>query len=331
MKRDVTVEVNSNFHRVGGEDPFVGRDGSFKEYRKKWNEWPRNFHTGGFPLFLDIEVTSVCNLKCPFCATTFKADEIKKGFISSGVVKKMIDEGSLNNLYGVKFNIRGEPLLHPEIHDFVKYAKEKGLVDVYFNTNAMLLTEGVIRRLIDAGLDRLSISVEGHTKEIYEKYRIGGDFETILTNIENVRSLKKKLKVRHPKIRVQSVMLPGLENVFDDYKRFWSKRADDVAYLDYKEMKEKKKSVRYFWSCPQIWQRMAIQWDGTILPCNHDDDGLIALGNIADISIREAWHSQRLKDIREAHKKGRSHQIRACDGCYLRTSEIHKLMQGEKR
>lgn len=327
MYTDKTIiEVNSNFHHAAGEILFESNHRRFKEYRAKWKEWPKNFCVGEYPLFLDIEVTSVCNLKCPFCATTFREDKIKKGFISFDIVKKIIDEGAEKNLYGVKFNIRGEPLLHPLIHDFVKYAKKKKLIDVYFNTNAIVLSEDMSKSLIDSGLDRLTISVEGYTKEVYERYRVGANFEQLLSNIETFQTLKKKLGVSHPKLRIQTVMLPGMLEIFDEYKEFWSKRSEEVAFLDYKEMKEKKKGNKYKWACPQIWQRMAIWWDGTIMPCNHDDDGLISIGNVKQITIEQAWRSEKLNYIREAHKKGQADKIPACDGCYLRDSEIEKLI-----
>lgn len=325
------VRVNSNFHHCSGDDLFDKNDSRFREYRAKWKAYPETFTVGDFPLFIDIEVTSACNLKCPFCATTFRGREIKAGFISSDVVKRIVDEGSEKDLYGIKFNIRGEPLLHPKIHDFVKYAKDKKLIDVYFNTNALLLTDDVAHKLIDGGLDRLSVSIEGYTKDVYEKYRVGSSFEMIVKNIENMQALKKKLGVSHPKIRVQTVMLPEIKIIFEEYKKFWSNIADEVAYLDYKEMKTKKKGVQYPWACPQLWQRMAIWWDGTILPCNHDDDGLLNLGNVREVSIVDAWHSEKLAGIRKAHKENSAHNIPACDGCYLRDSEIEKLMnRGEE-
>lgn len=328
-QKTVVIEVNSNFHHIAGENLFEKKDIRFQEYRRKWNEWPLTFHVGEFPLFIDVEVTSACNLKCPFCATTYRGKLIKKGFMSFETLKKIIDEGVGNNFYGVKFNIRGEPLLHPQIHEFVNYAKNKGLIDVYFNTNAMLLEEEMALKLIEAGLDRLSISFEGYTKEVYERHREGAVYETVLSNIERIQALKKRLGVEHPKIRVQTVMLPDIEDTFDEYKRFWSARADEVGFLDYKEMKVKKKGIKYSWACPQIWQRMAIWWDGTILPCNHDDDGLIALGNLNEMTIKDAWQSEKLNRIRDIHKRGIAHEISACDGCYLRDSEIMKLTDGE--
>ena len=329
-QESVVIEVNSNFHHVAGKNLFKKDDQRFNEYRKRWNEWPKSFYVGEYPIFIDIEVTSACNLKCDFCATTFRGKTIKKGFISFEIIKKLIDEGADNDLFGVKFNIRGEPLLHPQIHEFVKYAKQKNLIDVYFNTNAILLGEDVAKKLIDSGLDRLSISFEGYTKSVYEKYRIGANYEKVLSNIENIQSLKRKLGVEHPKVRIQTVMLPELEETFDEYKKFWAERVDEVGFLDYKEMKIKKRNIKYPWACPQIWQRMAIWWNGTILPCNHDDDGLLVLGNVRTSTIKEVWNSNKLNNIREMHKKGNAHEIQACDGCYLRDSEILKLQEKEK-
>lgn len=264
-----------NFHHIAGEDLFGQDAPQFKAYRSKWKNWPETFHVGAFPLFIDIEVTSACNLKCYFCATTYRSKIIKKGFISFSAVKKIIDEGGAQGLYGIKFNIRGEPLLHPQIHDFVAYAKNKGLIDVYFNTNALLLTEEISRKLIDAGLDRISVSFEGYTKDVYEKYRVNSNYEMVLKNIEGMQSLKKKLNIEYPKVRMQSVMLPGVTDEAGAYKSFWSQRADEAVFIDYKEMKKKQLGIRCAWACPQLWQRMAVWWDGTILPCNHDDDGLL--------------------------------------------------------
>ena len=86
--------------------------------------------------------------------------------------------------------------------------------------------------------------------------------------------------------------------------------------LDYKDMGVKKKGVISSWICPQLWQRMVVLWDGTILPCNHDDELLMSLGNIKNISIKESWNSDKLNNLRDKHKKKLSHNIKACNGCF---------------
>ncbi len=327
--KNVNIEVNANFH-ILKRDAVSNDDSRFLEYRRRWKEQPEKFDAGPFPLFIDIETTSACNLKCPFCATTYRSKLIKKGFICFDLVKKIIDEGADNGLCGVKFNYRGEPLLHSEICKFVSYAKEKGLIDVYFNTNAVLLDKDMSRRIIESGLDRISISIEGFTKEVYEKYRVGGSFQTVLSNIKNLQFEKNRLGVRYPRVRVQTVLVDEISRDKDSYQRFWSAIADEVAYLDFKEMKERKKGFEFPWACPQIWQRMQVWWDGTMVPCNHDDDAGLCLGNIKDTTIKEAWNSEFLHKIRDKHRNGLAYQIPSCDGCYLRDSEVQKIA-GEKK
>src|SRR3972149_753422 len=97
------------------------------------------------------------------------------------------------------------------------YAKQKGLLDVYFNTNATMLTDKVIHKLIDAGLDRISISFEGTTKEVYEANRVGAKFEKVIANVRLLRDVRARRGVSHPQLRVQTVGLPELVETFPEY------------------------------------------------------------------------------------------------------------------
>ena len=64
---------------------------------------------------------------------------------------------------------------------------------------------------------------------------------------------------------------------------------DEVGFLDYEDINVKE-GIRHSWACPQIWQRMGIWWDDTLSPCNKDFKALLSLGNVRDISIKEAWN-----------------------------------------
>ena len=215
---DPTIQVNANFHTIAGKSVVDRDDLRYREYRKKWEDWPVHFMAGEFPLHLDIEPTNLCNLRCPFCATTY--NKYKQGFMKEKIWKKILDEGGKNGLYSLKFTYRGEPLLHPDLSKMVRYAKDAGIMDVYFNTNAVRLDEKNIRSLIDAGLDRISISFEGFTKEVYEKYRVGAVFEDVVKNIELLRDIKKELGTDKPLVRIQTSFRtrnpkypPGLRNI----------------------------------------------------------------------------------------------------------------------
>jgi hypothetical protein len=233
--------------------------------------------------------------------------------------ERAIDEASDIGVYGCKYHAigRGEPLLHPDIARMVAYAKKKGLIDVYLNTNGMVLTQNLSKRLLDAGLDRISFSVNGHYPEIYERHQVGGNFSKLFHNIDRFLCERDEGGYR-TKVRVQTVVLPGID--LDAYANFWSLLADEVDYIDYKEMSRRKMGIVDSWSCPQLWQRMSVLWDGTLLPCNHDDRLYAALGRFPDVGIDKAWRS--MKFLRRMHQEGNAHLIAACDGCFLRTASI---------
>ena len=177
------AKANANFHSVTTQSVFDARqaDPRFREYRRRWIEAPASFTVMPFPIHLDIESTGVCNLRCPFCATTTKTwGPDAPGYMKLETFQRIIDEGAAEGLCSIKLSFRGEPTLHSQLAEMVAYAKQKGILDVYFNTNATLLTEALVHQLIDAGLDRISISFEGITKEAYEAYRAGAKYDKVI-------------------------------------------------------------------------------------------------------------------------------------------------------
>lgn len=326
--KTISVEVNANFHTIGGKSVLSRSDPIFHEYRKKWDEWPRNFYTGEFPLHLDIEASSVCNLRCEFCETNYEKVGTKYGYMEFDVFKKIIDEGAQYGLYAIKLNsgARGEPLLHKKIVQMVEYAKKKGIIDVYMNTNAVLLTRELGRKLIDAGLDRISISFEGTKPQIYEKYRIGAKFDKVRRNILEFIDLRNSLN-SETKIRIQTVATPELLPDIKEYGDYWSKLVDEVAFIDFKDYRDRKKDLISDWACPYIWQRMMVTWDGTISVCGFDYTDDHKLGNAKIDTIRAAWKGDEMERIRKLHREGNAHMIAICNGCPFRTTEILKRLE----
>lgn len=332
------MDDNLNYHS-GGKTVFDDsvKDARFAEYRRQWQENPKNGTVSAFPLHLDIESTNACNLKCPHCASTCNNwGNSKIGFMDFDLFRKIIDEASKNGCYCVKFSLRGEPLLHPRIMDMIKHVSESRIIDFYFNTNGMLLNEKNIKSLIDSGLRRISISVDGWDKESFNRFRLGADYDVVCNNIKKIVSIRGQNK--YPKIRVQTVMLPEMKPHWNSYKEKWSMIADEVGYLDAREEgeghEERHKGVKCKeFRCPFLWQRMTILWDGTLLPClmhGVSDVSLMAFGNVKELSIKDAWHSARETEYRELHRQGRSHEIKACDMCSYRAMEIAKVRSDVK-
>jgi radical SAM protein with 4Fe4S-binding SPASM domain len=317
--------VDSILHTIAGHSVVQRDDSRYREYRKKWNEWPETYQFGEFPLHLDVEPTNACNLRCPFCATTY--NNYTKGFMKEKIWKQILDESGKNELYSLKFTFRGEPLLHKDLSRMVSYAKDAGIMDVYFNTNALRLNETTIRSLLDAGLDRISVSFEGYTKEVYEKYRVGSTFETVVHNLELLKTIKDELGLKSPLVRIQTVLVPEIRGMEDQYAAFWLPKVDEVAYLDMKSeaYNPDHRGIVFDWGCPMLWQRMTITWDGKILPCIHDIFEWDSFGEIGDNTIKDAWTSSKENLYRRFHREGKAHKIPRCDRCPYRESEIRKM------
>ncbi|TAJ24520.1 MAG: radical SAM protein [Nitrospirae bacterium] len=327
-----TAKANVNFHSATRQSVFDAKqaDPRFREYRRRWVEEPASLTAGPFPIHLDIESTGVCNLRCPFCATTTKTwgpDE--PGYMKLELFRRIIDEGAVEGLCSIKLSFRGEPTLHPHLSDMVAYAKQKGILDVYFNTNATLLTDTLVHKLIDAGLDRISVSFEGITKEAYEGYRPGAKYDKVIENVRRLKTIRDQRGLGYPQIRMQTVMLPELQEAFGQYTDFWKPWVDEVAYIDARREgpQDDHRGLRADWACPFLWQRMTILWDGTLLPClmhGVTDFSLLALGNVKETSIKSLWQSERAARYRTLHREGRAHELEACDRCSFRAMELEK-------
>ncbi|MCK5039246.1 MAG: radical SAM protein [Thermoplasmata archaeon] len=300
----------------------------YKEYRRRWNENPQDYIVEDFPMHVDLEVNTSCNLKCFMCFQSFDPPAPEK--MDTDLFKKVIDEGTKKGLCAIKTQYRGEPLLDKRMPDLVKYAKEKGVLEVMFNTNANLLFEDTAKALIDAGLDKIICSVDGYSKDVYESVRIGGNFETMLTNIQRLQDLKKEMGLTKPVVRVQMVDTPRNHHQIDEYIKFWGAIVENIAIedmLDW-EANEEDPTPLDNWACGQIWQRLLVLADGDVLPCCRGMKGatekLMVLGNAHDISLEEIWKGEKLEALRKLHREGRSHEIKMCRLCGMRKEIINR-------
>ncbi|MGC8805573.1 MAG: radical SAM/SPASM domain-containing protein, partial [Candidatus Ratteibacteria bacterium] len=329
FEMNLKVQVNANIHFLY-KSPAEPVSEEFLEYRKKWHQNPETFTVSNFPLHLDIESTSLCNLHCPFCSFKTIHRTWKRGHMQWNLYKKIIDEGAENHLYSIKLSLRGEPLLHPDIFKMIEYAREKGILDIYFNTNAVLMDTEIAERIVGSGINRISISFEGFEKTLYEKNRVGACFEKVIKNIEELINKKSQKNSKTPRIRIQTVLIPEMETILEDYKKFWmGKGVDEIAYLDFEKDPEKDEDLSYPWICPQLWQRMTIWYDGTLIPCVHDTYGIMKLGNVSEISISDVWNSVIENAYRQIHRAGFGETLYACRICPLRAGQVRKIkMEG---
>ena len=142
----------------------------------------------GYPFKIQFENTNVCNIRCIMCpqATGFKR---KQGFLKFDKFKKVFDEvqPAYLNLTGI-----GEPFLNADIYDIVSHASKQSAY-VKLDTNATLFNESNLQKMFESEPSIMSVSLDGTTKEVYEKIRVGANFEKVIDNIRQAVKIKKEM------------------------------------------------------------------------------------------------------------------------------------------
>ena len=171
----------------------------------------------GYPVSISFEPTTSCNLRCPECPSGLRQFSRPTGMLQNGFFKKTIDEIHKELLYLI-FYFQGEPYLNPDFLKMVKYASDKKIYTAT-STNAHYLNDDAARKTVESGLDRLIISIDGTTQDVYQQYRVGGNLEKVLEGAKNIMKWKKELKSKTPFVFFQFLVVKPNEHQIEDIKR----------------------------------------------------------------------------------------------------------------
>lgn len=302
-------------------------------YMSKFTQKPRQ---RGLPISIAFEPTTSCNLRCPECPSGLRNFTRPTGMLQEDVFKQTIDELQKTLLY-LTFYFQGEPYLHPQFLDLVKYASDKGIYTAT-STNAHYLNDKNARKTVESGLDRLIISIDGTTQETYQSYRIGGKLEKVLEGTRNLVQWKKKLKSRTPHLVFQFLVVKPNQHQIAEVKQLARELGVDKVGLktaqiyDYAQgsplIPTIDKYARYQLQddgtyaiknklanhCWKMWHSCVITWDGLVVPCCFDKDAHHRLGNVQKQGFQELWQGKKYQDFRKLLIQSRS-KIDMCKNC----------------
>ena len=171
----------------------------------------------GYPVSVSFEPTTSCNLRCPECPSGLRQFTRPTGMLQNDFFKRTIDDIHKELLYLI-FYFQGEPYLNPEFLEMVKYASDQKIYTAT-STNAHYLTDEVAKKTVESGLDRLIISIDGTTQDVYQQYRVGGNLAKVLEGTRNIMKWKKELKSKTPFVFFQFLVVKPNEHQIEDIKR----------------------------------------------------------------------------------------------------------------
>jgi len=244
-----------------------------------------------------------------------------------GLFKKIIDEVKDVNRH-IWLHHFGEPALDKNLPAYIKYAKDCG-IRTGISSNGTKLTKDISKKIIEAGLDEIIISLDGATRETYNKIRINGEFNDVVKNIENLITAREELGKKNPYIILSIIQMNDTEKELDMFADRWKDTKVDnillkkfVTWCDQKEgvkdLAKKKHMViseeRKRPPCYYLWDSVVVYWDGTVVSCCRDFDGKMIIGNLKNNTLEEIWHSEKAIAIRERHKQG-DFNFSICKAC----------------
>ena len=291
---------------------------------------------GSFPFSISIEPTTSCNLRCPECPSGLRSFSRPTGMMQQTTFRQLIDELHEYLVYLIMY-FQGEPYLNPEFLDAVNYAHTKKIYTAT-SSNGHFLTEESAIQTVKSGLDRIIISIDGTDQHTYEKYRIGGKLEKVISGIEYLVAARKKLRRSNPFIILQFLLFQHNIHQIKEAKLLAKKLGVDkiefktAQVYNFEKGSElipnKQKYARYRQNnnsgysiksdllnkCWKMWHSCVMTWNGDIVPCCFDKDAKYTMGNIHEQSFSDIWNGHKYLDFRSRlfeNRKG----IDICENC----------------
>ena len=301
-----------------------------------YSRWRGKVVQSGRPLFVSIEPTTSCNLRCPQCPSGLREFTRPTGMLNDAFFQSLILQLK-QHLFSLTFYFQGEPYLNPDFLKMVAFANAQGIYTIT-STNAHYLNAESAKATINSRLNELIISLDGSQQESYSKYRVGGQFEKVIEGTQHILQQKKAVKSHFPHVVWQFIVFKHNESEIQDIKRLGKKlgvnevRIKTAQIYDYEHgeewIPENPKYSRYektkagtfkiknklLNQCWRMWQGCVITWDGKVVPCCFDKDAKYRLGELKHQSFASVWYSEEYNRFRQSILKGRN-QIDICTNC----------------
>lgn len=299
----------------------------------------RVFHAGS-PLAVSIEPTNLCNLRCPECPSGLRELTRARGLMRMEGFTKTIDQ-LLPDLSYLTLYFQGEPYMNPLFFDMVRYARSKK-VFVTTSTNGHFLNEAHARKTVESGLNTLIVSLDGTDQQAYEQYRIGGKFDTVIAGITALVKAKRTLRVKHPRIILQFLVLKsnqhqikeikrlgkalGVDKVelksaqFYDYENGNPLMPDISEYSRYRAVSGDTSSPEFIPKnsmpnrCFRMWSSCVVTWDLKVVPCCYDKDANHEMGDLSVHTFHEIWRGELYNKFRKKILSNRK-SVEMCKNC----------------
>jgi len=290
---------------------FILNQGHFTKYffnRVNWDMAPRNRIVTRFPLHVDIETASTCNMNCPMC---YRSGLKHTGQMEQELFERVVDECQAQGVYSIRLSWRGETLTHPRIKELIDYACKR-IPNVSFLTNAFYIDKGMAQAFVESGVSYVAVSFDGIGKT-YEKVRAPAKFEENRSRLARLKALRDEAGTARPQVRLCTIW-PAIKDDPEGYTWTMTPVSDYIVCNPYINFSGPMK-VKPDFICQYPWERLVVAYNGDTQCCTGWNATDIILGNVRDKSLKEMWLGQDMERIRDKHAQGERLELTSCAEC----------------
>lgn len=288
------------------------------------------------PQVVRIEPASVCNMKCTHCATGVLEDK-NRGVMSVETFEIALKEIKALGPRVVVLYHGGEPFINKNIFDMIRQLKSCGVGFIKTVTNGMLLSQSMLLKIIQSGLDSIEFSLDGTSPEENDGIRVGCDYQKVSSLIKQLIALKRELLSDTPEVVVANCQIPSQSELEQGNAKIPNYIASDFSQYDDNEIKFKTcfaihwpgfpvDASKYRLSeplgieqtldyCEHPMELITIRHNGDVVACCHDITSTYVLGNIKEAPIDRIWNNKRYRALRRSIKSKR--YLPLCQNCHI--------------
>ena len=292
-----------------------------------WGYLSRKPILRGLPVEYIVETTAKCNLYCPMCPR--ETHKQPKEDMTEEIFTRLVRESGKSAEHMMLIGL-GEPFMDRKIFDRIEYC-ERHKISTLLSTNGTFFDEKTCARLLETPLEHITLSFDGATKESYEYYRKGANFEKVRDNFVRFARMKHERGAK-VQVVVQIVRMERNAGEVEDFVHYWS----GVQGVDQVRVKEDETDLLQpeCGHAPQDWKHpchylwrgpVYVKHNGDIYPCcqSYMLDGQ-PIGNVDDGPLSQIWNALEMQRMRTLHASGRAGEIEMCSRC--RTTIPHPLL-----
>jgi len=272
------------------------------------------------------------------CPRSFSRRPVKD--LDWPLFEKICDEvGKHGPILKVFLQKDGEPLLHPRITEMVaKLRQVNAAKTIGIITNGTLLTENLFRKLAQAGLHDLIVSIDAVNSQDYLSLKGVDRFEQVVQNTRTAIEIKRKNGWKFPQIKARLVARKGREWEVEQFKNEWEKHADMVDITPYHTWMGAVDDQRTYYSsqryaCSLLWYTGVINSDGKVSPCCIDFDQKGVLGEVETHGFSAIWNGKEFDRLRKLHLLENYSETKICGPCeyWMIKENIHRWLKRKYR